>query len=164
MVWEQRCNTVVMATKLVEDNRDKCAKYWPDAGRQIKSGGFIIKGVDTKHMDGYVLNTLQISAVKVRSARACNNILIRCDKKHIITPPDPSPSQCQGPQRPRTVQHYWITSWPDHGVPDATRPITAMMLDIRTQNKDAVPAPVIVHCSAGCGLSLSLFNIHVFIH
>ena len=32
MVWQERSQTIVMVTNLVEGNRIKCHKYWPETG------------------------------------------------------------------------------------------------------------------------------------
>ena len=32
MVWQERSQSIVMVTNLVEGNRIKCHKYWPETG------------------------------------------------------------------------------------------------------------------------------------
>ena len=34
MVWQERCQTVVMLANLVEGDKIKCHKYWPETGTQ----------------------------------------------------------------------------------------------------------------------------------
>lgn len=64
------------------------------------------------------------------------------------------------------VEHFWFTSWPDHGVPrtadgtpDPTDIIT--MLNEVHQLRDAQDAcgPLLVHCSAGIGRSGTIIAI-----
>ena len=34
MVWQERCQTIVMLANLVEEDKIKCHKYWPETGTQ----------------------------------------------------------------------------------------------------------------------------------
>lgn len=46
----------------------------------------------------------------------------------------------------RHVQHYWYDSWPDHAVPQAADALVSLVAEV-----NALPGPVVVHCSAGIG-------------
>ena len=48
------------------------------------------------------------------------------------------------------VQHYHYTAWPDHGVPDSPTPLLRLCAELRAAGAHA--APILVHCSGGCGL------------
>ncbi|XP_033862960.3 tyrosine-protein phosphatase non-receptor type 18-like isoform X1 [Acipenser ruthenus] len=56
--------------------------------------------------------------------------------------------QCRG--EIRTLSHFQYTAWPDHGIPSDCDRILDMMEDVHSrQGSDT--APILVHCSAGCG-------------
>ncbi|XP_018397999.1 PREDICTED: LOW QUALITY PROTEIN: tyrosine-protein phosphatase non-receptor type 5-like [Cyphomyrmex costatus] len=46
----------------------------------------------------------------------------------------------------RHLQHYWYDSWPDHAVPQTADALVSMAAEV-----NALPRPVVVHCSAGIG-------------
>ena len=45
----------------------------------------------------------------------------------------------------REVVHFWFTSWPDHGVPEATIPVITFIREVRNHQKE-IPGPILVHC------------------
>uniref|UniRef100_A0A8C3SAN8 protein-tyrosine-phosphatase n=1 Tax=Chelydra serpentina TaxID=8475 RepID=A0A8C3SAN8_CHESE len=54
------------------------------------------------------------------------------------------------PQEERPLTHFQYVAWPDRGIPDNYSHFLEMIEHVRlTQGGD--PAPVCVHCSAGCG-------------
>ncbi|XP_041953075.1 tyrosine-protein phosphatase non-receptor type 18 isoform X1 [Alosa sapidissima] len=53
-------------------------------------------------------------------------------------------------QDSRFIYHFQYTTWPDHGIPQSSDGILHMLeLAMKAQGKHK--APVLVHCSAGCG-------------
>jgi len=61
-----------------------------------------------------------------------------------------------GEKEARTVRHFHLCNWPDHDVPDATKPLRMFIKRLYTVQQqaaaaDPVPHPLIVHCSAGIG-------------
>ncbi|KAK3566217.1 hypothetical protein QTP86_029348, partial [Hemibagrus guttatus] len=50
----------------------------------------------------------------------------------------------------RTVSHFQYTAWPDHGIPDVADGILGMMESVHVK-QGCHSAPLLVHCSAGCG-------------
>ncbi len=65
----------------------------------------------------------------------------------------------RGKLKPRVVQHYWFTAWPDHGVPtarDGSEFFCDDVIDLleivnKERDKKKRAAPLVVHCSAGVG-------------
>ncbi|XP_062397409.1 tyrosine-protein phosphatase non-receptor type 18 isoform X2 [Sardina pilchardus] len=53
-------------------------------------------------------------------------------------------------QDSRFIYHFQYTTWPDHGIPQASDGIL-QMLQLAMQAQGKHTAPVLVHCSAGCG-------------
>ncbi|KAL1456388.1 hypothetical protein WDU94_001119 [Cyamophila willieti] len=50
----------------------------------------------------------------------------------------------------RTVFHFHLTAWPDHGVPQAPDALARFVFEFRARIKPN-QNPVVVHCSAGVG-------------
>lgn len=50
----------------------------------------------------------------------------------------------------RKLTHFQYLSWPDHGVPDSPTKFMTMLKLVR-ETLDVKKAPMVVHCSAGCG-------------
>ena len=46
MVWQEGSEIIVMATEVMENNRKKSEKYWPDKDHSQKYGNVIIKCVE----------------------------------------------------------------------------------------------------------------------
>lgn len=61
-VWEHESNTVVMLTKLMEKDKPKCAKYWPDIadGNKMKFGRLSVKIISTVRQTTYTTRTFLI--------------------------------------------------------------------------------------------------------
>ena len=58
----------------------------------------------------------------------------------------------------RTLRQYHYSSWPDHGVPDATAPILEMLRKARITHSPS-RGPMVIHCSAGVGRTGTLIAI-----
>jgi len=52
----------------------------------------------------------------------------------------------------RQLHHIHYTSWPDHGVPTSAGPVLELIERLRII-QPYYDAPIVVHCSAGCGRS-----------
>ena len=48
----------------------------------------------------------------------------------------------------RVIRHYKLTCWPEQGVPDDTRKLTAFLQEVKMADSEG---PALVHCSAGIG-------------
>jgi len=55
----------------------------------------------------------------------------------------------------REVRQFQFTAWPDHGVPDHPTPFLMFLRRVRTMNPPEA-GPLIIHCSAGVGMSQTL--------
>ncbi|CAB3997379.1 receptor-type tyrosine- phosphatase epsilon-like isoform X2 [Paramuricea clavata] len=60
MVWEQRSYSIVMVTSLVELEKPKCEKYWPDKG-SVKYGDIEVTLMKTEEFAYHVTHTLQLN-------------------------------------------------------------------------------------------------------
>ncbi|CAM4711006.1 receptor-type tyrosine-protein phosphatase C isoform X1 [Lepidochelys kempii] len=88
MIWEQKATIIVMVTRCEENNRNKCAQYWPTTENSTATFG------DT--------------VVKSNESKICPDYIIQ--KLHITNRKEKTPG--------RDVTHIQFTSWPDHGVPE----------------------------------------------
>ena len=57
----------------------------------------------------------------------------------------------------REVFHYHFVAWPDHGVPRETHTLTALLDDLKSEERKQIP--VIIHCSAGIGRTGTLIAL-----
>jgi tyrosine-protein phosphatase non-receptor type 7 len=121
MVWEQKTSVIVMVTGLEERRIVKCSRYWPD------------------------------SQVALTASYGDLNVTLR---KRVTTNPHFTVSHFHVTHREklvsREVTHYWFTAWPDHGVPASTQPALDFLTHVRSHAQE-IPAPIVVHCSAGIG-------------
>ncbi|KAG6927951.1 protein tyrosine phosphatase, receptor type C [Chelydra serpentina] len=88
MIWEQKATIIVMVTRCEENNRNKCAQYWPTTENSTATFGDIV--------------------VKSNEIKICPDYIIQ--KLHITNRKEKTPG--------RDVTHIQFTSWPDHGVPE----------------------------------------------
>ena len=129
MVWEDRVETVIMVTGIVEGGRKKCAPYFPqvDTGKEAM---------------------MQVGDFKVTNKGITK-----------FGPFQKSLMELQLGKEKRQVSHWWFTAWPDHGVPTLpnsdTFDVDSIINLIEEVQKDRTPntgrVPQIVHCSAGVG-------------
>ncbi|XP_078489933.1 uncharacterized protein LOC144746766 isoform X2 [Ciona intestinalis] len=61
MVWERKCRVIVMLTNLMEGNKRKCHKYWPEVGALGKHGDLIIECVNETSYGGYVIREMKVT-------------------------------------------------------------------------------------------------------
>ena len=53
-----------MATHLVEEGREKCARYWPEPGRTMRAGTFNLKTTEVRPGRGCTVSTIQLTNTK----------------------------------------------------------------------------------------------------
>nr|XP_022297976.1 uncharacterized protein LOC111107204 isoform X9 [Crassostrea virginica] len=122
MVWELDVRVILMACKEVEIGKKKCARYWPASTDEDEQYG-------TVHVHLQEENWFADDCVE-------RTLEVKRD----------------GENDRRIVTQFQYTGWPDHGIPDDIDVILTMiakMREIRAHDKSF--APVVVHCSAGCG-------------
>ncbi|XP_070562395.1 receptor-type tyrosine-protein phosphatase alpha-like [Ptychodera flava] len=58
MIWQERSTSILMATNLKENNKEKCAKYWPDMGEgEIYYGKISVKNMNEELFADSVIRT-----------------------------------------------------------------------------------------------------------
>jgi protein tyrosine phosphatase len=129
MAYEYACPVILMLAKCVEDDKQKCHKYWPtEKAKLILADNF--DAMDILHVSEEVHKGK--SAISVRHIE-----LTRRDRKN---------NDIIGKH---TVKIVHFQGWPDFGVPDVSS-FRAVQETVNTYVKDA-PEPIVVHCSAGVG-------------
>lgn len=141
MVWQERSQVIVMATKAVEDDRVKVSRYWCEEGEERLLEGqnykFRIKGRSlTTHQD-YILRELDVTRLS-------------------------GAGQGEGS---RLVYQYNFTAWPDFGVPKNPTAIIEFLATVNSKQEELTEAgPMVIHCSAGLGRTGTLVAIETLIH
>lgn len=131
MVLEQRCSAVVMLTRAVERGVEKCAPYFPQAKGASSSVGRLQVAVED-------LRDVSLD-ITVRAIRVT-------DRTSGMT---------------SVVQHYHYHEWPDHGVPEFTKPLRDLINLLEATG--AGRAPILVHCSAGVGRTGTFCAVYVLL-
>lgn len=124
MIWEHSITTVVMLTNLIENNRIKCALYWPADTRNY--GRIRVSLTEESQFCDYVIRKFLVERIQVRS----------------------------GANAARQITQFHFTSWPDHGVPLFPISMIQFVKRVRShisQTGDEDNAPNLIHCSAGVG-------------
>ncbi|KAJ9468325.1 Tyrosine-protein phosphatase Lar [Diplonema papillatum] len=149
MVWEYDVSLVLMLTKEVENNKNKCARYWPDSPTQDNPNPKMVFGAITVAWQQ-----------EPRAARDTPDL----SKKHFLV-------TSHGVTRAVTqVQH---TDWPDHGTPSGESFSELLRIsdefigrcfrnqDEFCQSENTEVPPILVHCSAGIGRTGCFLVIHI---
>nr|XP_034336382.1 tyrosine-protein phosphatase non-receptor type ptp-2-like [Crassostrea gigas] len=141
MVWQERSQVIVMATKAVEDDRVKVSRYWCEEGEERLLEGqnykFQVKGQSvTPHRD-YVLRELEVTRLS---------------------------GEGQG-EGSRLMYQFNFTAWPDFGVPKNPAAIIDFLATVNSKQAELTEAgPMVIHCSAGLGRTGTLVVIEALIH
>ncbi|KAL4233514.1 hypothetical protein ACF0H5_008195 [Mactra antiquata] len=61
MIWEQNADTIVMLTKLFENDERMCDEYWPDESETLKFDDMIISLKSEAHFSNYVERVIQVT-------------------------------------------------------------------------------------------------------
>jgi protein tyrosine phosphatase len=64
MIWQESSQFILMITHETEKGRVKCCKYWPDINQQVKYDNLIIKCLEIKEFDDYLLRELSVSNLR----------------------------------------------------------------------------------------------------
>ncbi|XP_060070533.1 tyrosine-protein phosphatase non-receptor type 12-like isoform X2 [Ylistrum balloti] len=120
MIMEYRVKVVIMACKLIEGNKKKCAMYWPKSVGEEENYGYVNVKLTKENV---MKEDCTVRVLEVWYGDEC-----------------------------QTVTQYHYTGWPDHGIPEDREVILAMVAKMRDIRKnDSEKAPILIHCSAGCG-------------
>lgn len=133
----QRIRTIVQLTANMERGMRKAHPYMPT---QIGPRGTIyLKAAPTQPKIGVTL----VDQIEETEAQCVKSTL------RISLIPADSTIESESVD----VHHFFFAAWPDHGVPNETRPIIKLVQMVDETNAANITAqpPVLVHCSAGVG-------------
>ncbi|OQR76436.1 tyrosine-protein phosphatase non-receptor type 61F-like [Tropilaelaps mercedesae] len=129
MVWEQRVPVIIMLNKIIEKQRLKCHKYWPDADEPIEIDELQlnVELLSEDETESYVRRTMRLSDSKSGDSRE--------------------------------VIQFQYTEWPDFGIPQRPDDFLQFLELVRGSDllsggeNDKEKGPPVIHCSAGIGRS-----------
>ncbi|CAI9733299.1 receptor-type tyrosine-protein phosphatase T-like isoform X8 [Octopus vulgaris] len=90
MIWQLKCNTIVMLTDIVENGKMKCMQYWPDEEHTESFGNIEVTHINTSYHSTHIHRRFIIS----KSGGHQNERW--------------------------TIDHFYFNKWPDHGIPQHT--------------------------------------------
>ncbi|CAI8013028.1 Receptor-type tyrosine-protein phosphatase F [Geodia barretti] len=122
MVWELDCPTIVMVTKLEEEDKRKCEQYWPSYG-STTYGNVQVTLKEAENLAEYSIRTFSIT---------------------------PLAGQSSAQMPVREVKQFHFLKWPDHGVPNYATALLHFRKRVHLYHP-LKRGPMIVHCSAGVG-------------
>lgn len=137
MVWQERCEVIVMLTQAWEEGREKCSVYYPEALWEIKEleGWGSVQCVGFSHECRTEIRELKVT------------------KKSVVEGVET--------QEERAVWHFLFLGWPDHEVPRDREDQKALLElikmsrfrieEISDGEGEKETPPRVVHCSAGVG-------------
>ena len=72
MVWQEKVHFIVMLTNLVEENKKKCAHYWPEEVNSSRTyGHFNVTYLEEELMLNFVIRTLRVEVGGNREVISC---------------------------------------------------------------------------------------------
>ncbi|CAI5740799.1 unnamed protein product [Hyaloperonospora brassicae] len=144
MVWQCDVHVVLMLTKFVEQARLSADVYW-----------------DTRVDHAVDFDGVYVKLVAERKLPSSQSIATRTFKVWKV---DDAGRESES----RVVQHFQLTSWPDHGVLQDYRVVALLLDSVNSYQREAsqahnVDAKVVVHCSAGVGRSGTFIAIDILL-
>eukprot|EP01097_Dermamoeba_algensis_P011403 TRINITY_DN882_c0_g2_i1.p1 TRINITY_DN882_c0_g2~~TRINITY_DN882_c0_g2_i1.p1 ORF type:complete len:419 (-),score=57.77 TRINITY_DN882_c0_g2_i1:237-1493(-) len=130
LVWFENVHVILMLTKLVENDRAKCFRYFPQQ-----------KTKDLLEVDGFKIQL--VSKEKIENSHLVVRSLVLTETKS---------------QETRKVTHLQYIEWPDHGLPSSTKTFRELMNLADEANQKG--GPFVVHCSAGIGRTGTFCTVH----
>lgn len=137
MVFESDSNLIVMLTNLMEGDKVKCTRYWPEHVGE------------TLFLDGYG-----------RVSLISNELIVSHDDEELWH----SQLQLTVEERVRTINHYWLKGWKD-GKGLNSLEVQDVLLECIHQNVERdSDHPPIIHCSGGVGRTGTIIGSYLAKH
>ncbi|XP_076448672.1 receptor-type tyrosine-protein phosphatase alpha-like [Babylonia areolata] len=138
MVWTEGCSKIVMLTNLVEGNKIKCERYWPEGEGTIQIFGrykvTLVKVVQKAHFVHRLLSIVKLAGQSMGGGGAVA----------------------------REVHQFHFTAWPDHGVPCPVALVRFWACVVLQPIRFG--GPMLVHCSAGIGRTGTFIALDMLTH
>ncbi|KAK6357276.1 hypothetical protein TWF718_001595 [Orbilia javanica] len=144
---------VVMLTKTVEMNREKCYPYFPQ-DMQDSRRRFDRLEPGTVDPFNFELNLLEYKYDEEARTEIRKIEIKVLQGTHTSAPDATGYAKELGPGDTKIVWHLFFKGWPDWNVPEGDDSDALLKLVELANEKNEVPdSPLIVHCSAGVGRS-----------
>lgn len=137
MVVESNSHVLVMLTDLVEKNKVKCTRYWPE-----NMG-------ETLLLEGYG----EVSLIS-------NQLISKHDEEELWH----AKLQLAAGGIVRPVHHYWLKGWKDGKALNSLELQEILLEHIHQNIKNHPEAPPIIHCSAGVGRTGTIMGCYLAKH
>ncbi|XP_052064149.1 receptor-type tyrosine-protein phosphatase gamma-like [Mytilus californianus] len=69
MIWQNNTRTIIMLTNLIEGTKEKCGKYWPEGGKPMVLGHFILTLQSEKERAAYITREISVEDKKTKQKR-----------------------------------------------------------------------------------------------
>uniref|UniRef100_A0A914W263 protein-tyrosine-phosphatase n=1 Tax=Plectus sambesii TaxID=2011161 RepID=A0A914W263_9BILA len=133
MILQHKIEQIVMLCNLIEDERVKCEKYWPDAGETMTYANTNITLLrEEKPHDEYVVRSLNLEQ-----------------------------TDASGKKIVRVIRQFHYIQWPDHGCPETVEPLLDMLDLMHSYERPPYANTILVHCSAGCGRTGTIIALDI---
>lgn len=132
MVWQERSECIIMVTKEMERDKNKCCRYWPILEQKmLVAGPLEVRILADSSSDKTCDRDYICREFEIRHISAGENI-------HRVT-------------------QYQYLAWPDLSIPSSPSGVLNFLTDIN--RRPPSKGPMVVHCSAGIGRSGTLIVI-----
>uniref|UniRef100_A0AAV2LWR8 Tyrosine-protein phosphatase non-receptor type n=1 Tax=Knipowitschia caucasica TaxID=637954 RepID=A0AAV2LWR8_KNICA len=133
MVYQENTRVIVMTTKEMERGRNKCVRYWPDLQATKDYGRILVKNVDERPAQDYILRKLEVTRVDRKEP-----VRYIWHYQYLTWPDHGVPNEPGGV--------LWFLEEVN-----------------RTQSTLPTAGPIVVHCSAGIGRTGTIIVIDILI-
>uniref|UniRef100_A0A3P9IEY3 protein-tyrosine-phosphatase n=1 Tax=Oryzias latipes TaxID=8090 RepID=A0A3P9IEY3_ORYLA len=133
MVHQENTQVIVMTTKETERGRNKCARYWPDLHCTKEFGRLLVRNVDERPAQDYILRKLEVTCSDRKEP-----LRYIWHYQYLSWPDHGVPNEPGGV--------LWFLEEIN-----------------RTQNSVKEAGPIVVHCSAGIGRTGTIIVIDILI-
>uniref|UniRef100_A0A672JB01 protein-tyrosine-phosphatase n=1 Tax=Salarias fasciatus TaxID=181472 RepID=A0A672JB01_SALFA len=133
MVYQENTHVIVMTTKEMERGRNKCVRYWPDLHATKEFGKVLVRNVDERPAQDYVLRKLEVTRLDRKEP-----LRYIWHYQYLSWPDHGVPNEPGGV--------LWFLEEVN-----------------RTQSAIPDTGPIVVHCSAGIGRTGTIIVIDILI-
>uniref|UniRef100_A0A668ATR8 Tyrosine-protein phosphatase non-receptor type n=1 Tax=Myripristis murdjan TaxID=586833 RepID=A0A668ATR8_9TELE len=133
MVYQENTHVIVMTTKEVERGRNKCVRYWPDLNATKEFGKVLVRNVDERPAQDYILRELEVTRLDRRE-----HVRYIWHYQYLSWPDHGVPNEPGGV-------------------------LSFLEQVNRTQSAIPDTGPIVVHCSAGIGRTGTIIVIDILI-
>lgn len=121
MIWEHDVKIIIMLTQLVEGNKKKCERYWPEDNKEHSYGSVQVRKESSAERSDFILTDLKIKSDDSSKWRNVRHVFFTAWKDHGT------------PESPDTLIRFVRTCQGMFGPRGGAQP------------------PILVHCTAGVG-------------